>query len=165
MLTKTHITNLQQAASCYGNAETVMAAVFDSYPVLGWGFTCSRTNTLPDLFILEPVPVEVLAQDPMNVFILPYAYKPRTSWEFDPFYDEEPAYSLLWDNGKFHDFSILEKVVPNGVFDEAAYDALTPQEQKEAQEQAVLWHTVHRRIFEDTTRHLPRTACTTFGEH
>lgn len=163
MLTNTHITNLQQAAACYGNTETVMAAVFDSYPVLGWGFTYSRTNTLPDLFILEPIPVEVLAQDTMNAFLLPYAYEPRTAWEFDPFYDEEPAHSLLWRNGKFRDFSVLEKVVPNGVFDEAAYDALTPQEQKEAHEQAALWHTVHRLIFEGATRNPSSYGYTKFG--
>lgn len=162
MLTNTHIANLQQVASCYGNTETVMAAVFDSCPVLGWGFTYARTTTLPDLFILEPIPVEVLAQDTMNVFLLPYAYEPRTVWEFDPFYDEEPAHSLLWRNGKFHDFSVLEKVVPNGVFDEAAYDTLTPEEQRKAHEQAQLWHTVHRRIFEGAVRDL--TSCTRFGE-
>ena len=159
MLTNTHIANLQQVASCYGNAETVMAAVFDSCPVLGWGFTYS----LPDLFILEPVPVEVLAQDTMNAFILPYAYEPRTAWEFDPFYDEEPAHSLLWRNGKFHDFSTLEKVVPNGVFDEAAYDALTPEDQRKAHEQAQLWHTVHRRIFEGATRNPSSYGYTKFG--
>lgn len=160
----THSANLQQVASCYSNTETVMAAAFDSYPVLGWGFTYSRTNTLPDLFILEPIPVEVLAQDPMNAFILPYAYEPRTSWEFSPFYDEEPAHSLLWRNGKFRDFSVLEKVVPNGVFDKAAYDALTPQEQAEAHDQAQLWHTVHRRIFEGATRNPSSYAYTRFGE-
>ena len=163
MLTNTHITNLQQVAACYRNTETVMAAVFDSYPVLGWGFTYARTTTLPDLFILEPIPVEVLAQDTMNAFLLPYAYEPRTAWEFDPFYDEEPAHSLLWRNGKFRDFSILEKVVPNGVFDEAAYDALTPQEQAKAHEQAVLWHTVHRRIFDGATRNPSSYGYTKFG--
>ena len=164
MLTNTHITNLQQAAACYGNTETVMAAVFDSYPVLGWGFTYSRTNTLPDLFILEPIPVEVLEQDTMNTFLLPYAYEPRTAWEFDPFYDEEPAHSLLWRNGQLHDFSVLEKVVPNGVFDAAAYDTLTPQEQAKAHEQAALWHTVHRRIFEGATRNPSSYAYTRFGK-
>ena len=99
----------------------------------------------------------------MNTFLLPYAYEPRTAWEFDPFYDEEPAHSLLWRNGQLHDFSVLEKVVPNGVFDAAAYDALTPQEQAEAHEQATLWHTVHRRIFEDATHNPSSYGYTKFG--